>query len=86
MLDPKLASQSLGRQLTEWERSFAAALETAFAAGHHDVATVAAALTAAGVARADGTVSHWTAETLLSTLASLNAGLDTAYAEHGIGA
>lgn len=86
MREPKLTHQSLGRQLTAWERDFAAALESAFAAGHHDPAAVAAALTSAGVARADGSGSAWTSEALQAILRSLNDDLNSAYAENGIGA
>ncbi len=86
MLDPKLTHQSLGRPLTAWERDFAAALEAAFAAGHKDPAAIAAALTAAGIVRADGARSTWTSDALEGLLKSLNADLDQAYAKNGIGA
>jgi hypothetical protein len=86
MLNPKLARQSLGRDMTAWERDFAAALEAAFATGHHEPDAVARALTAAGFPNAQGTVAAWTAATVHQTLVALNKDLDAAYREAGIGA
>jgi hypothetical protein len=86
MLDSKLARQSLGRDMTTWERDFGAALEAAFAAGHHEPDAVARALVAAGLPNADGAAAAWTAATLRQTLAALNADLDAAYCKAGIGA
>jgi hypothetical protein len=86
MLDPKLARQSLGRDVTAWERDFAAALEAAFAAGHHEPDAVARALTAAGLPNAQGATAAWTAVTVQQTLVSLNIDFDAAYREAGIGA
>lgn len=86
MLDPKLACQSLGRDMSAWERDFAAALETAFAAGNHDPEAVARALTTAGFPNAQGAAGAWTAATVQQTLVVLNADFDAAYREAGIGA
>jgi hypothetical protein len=86
MLDPKLARQSLGRDVTAWERDFSAALEAAFAAGNHEPDAVARALTAAGIPNAQGAPAAWTAATVQQTLMALNADLDAAYRDAGIGA
>jgi hypothetical protein len=85
-LDPKLATQSLGRPLTEVERRLAAELEAVFAEGVHEFAAVAAALVARGAPRPSGDPGPWTEAALVAELAAVNASLDAAYAEHGIGA
>jgi hypothetical protein len=81
-----LAHQSLSRELTEPEAALARALEEVFAAGTHEFAAVAAALQAKGVARPSGASGIWTEAILASELAALNASLDAAYAQDGIGA
>jgi hypothetical protein len=86
VINPQLRQQSLGRALSEHEAAFAAALEVAFAQGLHDPVAVAQALQTANVKRPDGSSAAWTAATLAETLQQLNASLDTAYVEHGIGA
>jgi hypothetical protein len=82
----RLAHQSLGRPLTPAEQALAAALERIFATGTHEFDAVARALEADGVARPSGEAGAWTAAVLERELAGINAGLDAAYAEHGIGA
>jgi hypothetical protein len=86
VISPQLRQQSLGRALSEHETAFAAALEAAFAQGQHDPAAVAQALQAANVKRPDGSRAVWTAAALEEALQQLNASLDAAYVEHGIGA
>ncbi|HVV94533.1 MAG TPA: recombinase-like helix-turn-helix domain-containing protein [Hyphomicrobiales bacterium] len=81
-----LAHQSLGRELTAAERELGAALSRIFATGEHDFAAVAAALGKSGVARPSGTAGAWSAAALEEELSRINASLDQAYAEHGIGA
>jgi hypothetical protein len=85
MLDPKLARQSLARELTAWERDFAAALETAFAAGHHAPDAIALAFTTSGFAHVDGSRGSWTPDEVQAALVALNADLDAAYSDCGIG-
>ena len=78
-----LAHQSLGRPLTAAERDFAAALESIFATGQHDLAAVAAALETQGVAHPSGTHAPWSVQALAEELAAINAALDAAYARGG---
>ena len=78
-----LAHQSLGRALTGPERDLAAALESIFATGQHDLAAVASALERQGVARPSGMPGAWSAEALALELAAINAALDEAYARGG---
>jgi hypothetical protein len=85
-LDQRLARQSLGRPLTDVEQVFARDLEAVFAEGLHDFAKVAKALQARGTARPSGRKGPWTESALQEELAALNASLDTAYAENGVGA
>jgi hypothetical protein len=85
-LDPKLATQSLGRPLTEAERRLAADLEAVFAEGVHEFAAVAESLAERGTARPSGDPGPWTEAALIAELAAVNASLDAAYAERGIGA
>ena len=82
----RLMHQSLGRPLSAEERALADALEAAFRAGHKDFEDVARALQAAGVKRPSGAKEPWTAAALEQELAKINASLDAAYAENGIGA
>jgi hypothetical protein len=78
-----LAHQSLGRPLTAAERDFAAALETIFATGQHDLTAVADALARQGVVRPSGAHAPWSLEALMQELAAINAALDAAYARGG---
>jgi len=82
----RLMHQSLGRPLTSDERVLADALEAAFRAGAKDFEAVAQALTRDGIKRPSGTSGPWTAAVLEQELATINASLDAAYAENGIGA
>ena len=78
-----LAHQSLGRELTGSERDLAAALESIFATGQHDLAAVATALERQRVARPSGASGAWSIEALAQELAAINVSLDEAYARGG---
>ena len=82
----RLTHQSLGRPLTAEERALADALEAVFSTGESDFEAVARALERDGVKRPSGVRGPWTAAVLEQELAAINASLDAAYAEHGIGA
>jgi hypothetical protein len=82
----RLQHQSLGRPLTEQERALADALEKVFRSGVQDFEEVARALERDGVKRPSGASGAWSAATLEQELVTINASLDAAYAEHGIGA
>ncbi len=82
----RLAQQSLGRPLSPQERALADALEAVFRTGQHDFEEVARELERAGVKRPSGKGGPWTAVVLEEELAAINAELDAAYAQHGIGA
>jgi hypothetical protein len=82
----RLMHQSLGRPLTAAERALADALEATFSAGEQDFEEVARALERAGIKRPSGAPGPWTAAVLEQELKDINASLDAAYAEHGIGA
>jgi len=82
----RLMHQSLGRPLTPEERALAEALEAVFSAGALDFEEVARALERRGVKRPSGTSGPWTAAALEQELATINASLDAAYAQNGIGA
>jgi hypothetical protein len=82
----RLAHQSLGRLLTPEERALADALELVFRTGQHDFAEVARQLQDTGVQRPSGKQGPWTVAVLEEELAAINASLDAAYADHGIGA
>jgi len=82
----RLMHQSLGRPLSPEERALADALEAAFRAGHQDFEAVARALEQGHVKRPSGAWEPWTAAVLEQELARINASLDAAYAENGIGA
>ena len=86
MLDPRLANQSLSRPLTHEENALAQALEAIFAAGTHSFALVAAALQDKGVQRPSGSREAWNEASLEQELASINAAMDAAYTQNGIGA
>jgi hypothetical protein len=85
-LHSRLMHQSLGRPLTAQERALADALEAVFRTGEQDFEAVARALESNGVERPSGTPGAWTAAVLEQELAQINASLDAAYAENGIGA
>jgi hypothetical protein len=85
-LHSRLMHQSLGRPLTPEERALADALEAAFRTGQQDFEEVARALTRDGIKRPSGATAPWTAAALEQELANINASLDAAYAENGIGA
>jgi hypothetical protein len=85
-LHSRLMHQSLGRPLASAERALADALEVVFKTGEQDFEAVARALERDGVKRPSGTPGAWTAAVLELELAQINASLDAAYAEHGIGA
>jgi hypothetical protein len=82
----RLRHQSLGRPLTADERALADALEAVFGSGEQDFEGVARALEARGVKRPSGASGAWSAAVLEQELAAINASLDAAYAENGIGA
>jgi hypothetical protein len=85
-LHSRLMHQSLGRALSAEERALADAMEAVFRTGQHDFAEVARALERDGVKRPSGEKGPWTAAVLEQELAAINASLDAAYAENGIGA
>jgi hypothetical protein len=85
-LHVRLAHQSRGRPLTADEVALAEALEKIFRTGEQDFENVAGALERDGVKRPSGAIGSWTAAVLEQELAKINASLDAAYAEHGIGA
>jgi hypothetical protein len=85
-LHSRLMHQSLGRPLSAEERALADALEALFRTGEHDFDAVARALERDGVRRPSGAGGPWTAAVLEQELARINASLDAAYAENGIGA
>jgi hypothetical protein len=85
-LHSRLMHQSLGRPLRQEERALADALEAVFRTGEHDFENVARALERDGVKRPSGATAPWTAAVLGQELATINASLDAAYAENGIGA
>ena len=57
-----------------------------FRTGQHDFDEVARALERDGVKRPSGATEPWTAAVLEQELARINASLDAAYADNGIGA
>jgi hypothetical protein len=85
-LDPKLATQSLGRAPNARELALARDLEAVFAEGIHAFDAVAASLQARGTPRPSGASGAWTEQALAEELAAINASLDAAYAENGTGA
>jgi hypothetical protein len=85
-LHSRLMHQSLGRPLTAQERALADALEAVFRTGQHDFEEVARALERDGVKRPSGATGAWTAAVLEQEIAQINASLDAAHAENGIGA
>jgi hypothetical protein len=82
----RLEHQSLGRPLQPEERVLADALERVFRTGQQDFEEVARALERERVKRPSGESGTWTAAVLEAELARINASLDRAYAENGIGA
>ncbi len=85
-LHERLRRQSLGRPLTADEEALAQAREKIFRAGEQDFEALARALQRDGVKRPSGASGPWTAAVLEQELAKINASLDAAYAENGIGA
>jgi hypothetical protein len=85
-LHARLMHQSLGRALSPEERALAQALETVFRTGEQDFEKVAATLERDGIKRPSGAQGPWTAAALEQELAAINASLDAAYAQNGIGA
>ncbi len=85
-LHARLMHQSLGRSLSAEERALADALEAVFRTGEHDFDAVARALERDGVRRPSGAKGPWTAAVLQQELTAINASLDAAYVENGIGA
>jgi hypothetical protein len=85
-LHERLRRQSLGRPLTAEEEALAQAMETGFRSGEQDFEALAQALERDGVKRPSGATGPWTAATLEEELVRINASLDAAYAENGIGA
>ncbi len=82
----RLKHQSLGRPLVPEERALADALEAIFRTGTADFEDVARALERDRVKRPSGATGAWTAAVLEGELARINASLDEAYAQHGVGA
>ena len=82
----RLMHQSLGRPLSAEERALADALEAVFRAGQQDFEEVARVLERDGVKRPSGAEGPWTSAVLEQELAKINASLDAAYAQNGIGA
>jgi len=82
----RLAHQSRGRPLTAIETALAEALERAFRTGEQNFEEVARALERDGVKRPSGASGPWSAAVLEQELSQINASLDAAYAENGIGA
>jgi hypothetical protein len=85
-LHERLRRQSLGRPLTAEEEALAQAMETVFRTGEKDFEQLARALERDGIKRPSGAAGPWTAAVLEQELARINASLDAAYAENGIGA
>ena len=81
-----LKYQTLGRPLTAAERALADAMLAFFRTGATDFDAMAARLQADGLARPSGQAGAWTRDVLQAELAAINAQLDAAYAENGIGA
>lgn len=84
--NPELLNQSRGRDLTDQEVAFAAALEAIYAAGIHDFAQVVAALNDRCEPRPSGQPGAWTLDVFEAELKDINASHDAAYAANGFGA
>ncbi len=83
----RLRHQSLGPAADRQRgRRWPQAMETIFRTGEQDFEAVARALERDGVKRPSGASGPWTAAVLEQELAQINASLDAAYAENGIGA
>jgi hypothetical protein len=82
----QLARQCGGRDLTDKEVAFSAALQAIYKDGVEDFAEVAARLTAAAVVAPASGSRQWTRDSLESELQTINQSLDAAYAQHGLGA
>ena len=82
---PELARQSMGRELSEAEEVLADALMDIYASGVTGADAVARALAEKGVASPISGNTSWTAESVAADLAALNADLDEAYSQNGVG-
>lgn len=82
---PELPYQSLGRKLSPAEEALADALMEIYASGASGPDAVAAALAQKAVASPISGRTDWTADSLASELAALNADLDQAYQNNGFG-
>jgi hypothetical protein len=78
-----LGRQALGRPLTADESELAAALETIFQSGEHDLSKVVALLAAKGVKPPSGVAGAWSLAVLEQALVRINASLDAAYVANG---
>ena len=86
-LHARLTHQSLGRPLTaDEERAGATRWRRSSAPASRISRQVARALERDGVKRPSGAAGPWTAAVLEQELVKINASLDAAYAENGIGA
>jgi hypothetical protein len=83
---PALAHQSRGRDLSTAETALAAALMEVMATGEHNFDRIAAELAARALPAPVSGRTDWDRALLEAELSTLNADLDTAYAEHGYGA
>ena len=83
---PELARQSVGRPLSAEEVAFAETLMEIYKTGASGPDSLAAALNEKGVAVPSTGQTSWTAESVATELAALNADLDEAYEENGFGA
>jgi hypothetical protein len=83
---PALAHQSRGRDLTPLEKTLADTLMEIYATGTHDMAAVAAELSARGIAAPVSGRTDWDVALMEAELKATNASLDAAYAEAGYGA
>ena len=85
-LHARLRHQSLGRPFTAEETALAQALEKVFRAGRKDFEDVARALERDGIKRPSGAAGRGPRRCWSRNLSRINASLDAAYAENGIGA
>ena len=82
---PELAHQSKGRELSQAEEVLADTLMDIYGSGVSGADAVAKALTEKGVASPISGRAEWTAESVAAHFAALNADLDEAYSQNGIG-
>jgi hypothetical protein len=81
----RLKYQSLGRALTAAERVLADAMLTFFRTGSTDFDAMVETLQRQGLPRPSGETGGWTRDVLQQELARINADMDAAYAENGVG-